>query len=134
MMVAQPSLQRGDKLLMGACEPGMTQPGQYPWITFARHNRSQNPPTAEAENIRDYRGQLDVGFLQCRLNTLGVTNDLTRQLTPRAGQVAQFLDRLRRHERSWISPWARRSAIQVASLASLFPPRYVSNVRGVGQD
>ena len=71
MMVARPALQRGDKLLMGAGQPGMTQPSQYTWITFARHDRSQNPPTPEAENIRDDGGQLDVGFLQCRLNTLG---------------------------------------------------------------
>jgi len=37
-------------------------------------------------------------FLQRRLNPLGVTDDLARQLAPRAGQVAQVLDRLRRPE------------------------------------
>src|ERR1700758_4223720 len=73
MMVAQAPVQGGDEFVVRTSEPGMTQVDQRMWVTLSRHDRSQNPPPAEAQDIR---GQLDIGFLQCRPNALGVTDDL----------------------------------------------------------
>src|SRR5690242_10250323 len=41
--------------------------------------------------------------------------DLSHELLAGARQIAQFLNRRRRHELERTSPWATRSAIQVAS-------------------
>ena len=89
MMVAQASFQRGGEFLARAGELGMAELGQPSRIALARHDRLQDAPAAPAQDIGNDRGQLDVGLLQRRLNPLGVTDDLARQLAPRAGQVAR---------------------------------------------
>ena len=76
--------RRGRASLAGSVSPAM--------IAF----RMRRPLIAQ--DIRDHRRQLDVGFLQHRLDALRMLHDLARQLLARARQVAQLLDRLRRHE------------------------------------
>ena len=93
-----------------------------PGISFAGTKRFEHPTAALAEHIRHYGSQLNIGVFEHLLKALFVLADLTHQVLAGAGQVAQFLDRSRRHQARRISPCASRSAIQVASLTSLLRP------------
>ena len=133
-MVAQASFQRGGEFLARAGEPGMAEFGQPPRVALARHDRLQDAPAAQAQNVGNDRGQLDVGLLQRRLYPLGVTDDLARQLAPRADQVAQFLDRLRRHETGADQPVGEKVGDPGRVVGVALAARHVAYVRGVGEN
>ena len=134
MMAAQASFQRGGEFLARAGELGMAEFGQPPRVALARHDRLQDAPAAKAQNVGNDRGQLDVGLLQRRLNPLGVTDDLARQLAPRAGQVARVLDRLRRHETGADQPVGEKVGDPGRIVGVALAARHVANVRGVGEN
>src|SRR5208283_2516105 len=97
-------------------------------------DRLQNAAAAPAQDVGNDRGQLDVGLLQRRLNPLSVTDDLARQLTPRAGQVAQVLDRLRRHEAGPDQPVGEKVGDPGRVIGVALTARHVAYVRGVGEN
>ena len=85
-------------------------------------------------DVRDHRTQLDVRLLQNRLDALGVLHDLARQLLPRPGQIAQLLDRRRRHEacpdQTMRQQVRKPSRVVHVTLAA----GHVLHVRGIRQD
>ncbi len=134
MMVARTPLQGGDEVLARAGELGMTERRQPPRIALARHDRLQDAPAAEAQDIRNDRGELDIGLLQRRLNPLGMTNNLARQFAPRARQIAQFLDRLGRHKAGADQAMRQEIGDPGCVVGVALAARHVANVRGVGQN
>jgi len=133
MMVAQASFRRGGEVLARERRAG---DGRVRPAAAGRFGPTRSPSRC-AGRVPPRMSEMteaSLMFLQRRLNPLGVTDDLARQPAPRAGQVAQVLDRLRRHETGADRPWARRSAIKAASLASLFAARRVADGRGVGEN
>jgi hypothetical protein len=97
-------------------------------------NRLQDAPAAEAQDVGYDRGELDIGLFQGRLNPLGVANDLSRQFAPRPGQVAQFLDRLGRHEARPDQPVREEVRDPGRIVGVAFAARHVANMRGVGEN
>jgi hypothetical protein len=67
--------------------------------------------------------------MRCR-----VTDDLSRQLLARARQVAQFLDRLWRHETRADQAVSQQFGDPGRVVHVALAARHVANVRGVGQD
>jgi hypothetical protein len=70
-------------------------------------------------DVGDHLVELDVHILQRLLKSLDVTAFLANELFARAQQVAQNLVSASGTKLPRISPWARRSANQVASLTSV---------------
>jgi hypothetical protein len=102
-------------------------------IAFTRHDGLQNAPAAPAQNVGQDRCHLDVGLIERRLDPLRLADDLARQLMPRADQIAQFLDGLRRHEtradQTVCEKVSDPGCIVVVALAAW----QVAHVRGVGE-
>ena len=134
MMIARTSVQRGGEILAGAGEPRMAEFGQSSQIALPCDDCLQDAPAAEAQDVGNDRGELDVGFLQRRLNPLGVTDDLARQFAPRPGQVAQFLNRLRRHETGADETVGEEIGDPRRIVGVALAARHIANARGVGEN
>ena len=63
-----------------------------------------NRPAARAQDVGDHARQLHVRVFECLLQPLRVPRDLSDELLARPRQVAQFLNRGRRHEAALNQP------------------------------
>ena len=125
MMVAQMSLQRRGEYLARA--------SSLEWPSSARRRGSVSPVTIAFRMRRPLRprdrGQLDVGLFQRRLNPLGMTDELARQLASRARKITQFLGRLWRHETGSDQAMGQKFGDPRRVVGIALASRHVANVR-----
>jgi hypothetical protein len=98
------------------------QLGQVLGIGLASDQRLQDGAAAHAQDVGEDTGELEVRMLEGLLDPEDMLRDLPHELLAGAGEIAQLLDRFRGHKAAADEPWAKRSAIQVASLTSLWRP------------
>jgi hypothetical protein len=128
-MGGDPAMQRGAQLRRGGLEAAAGQRRQALGVGLASDQRLQDGPAADPEDVGEEAGQLEVGVLQRLLDPQGVLRRLADQLLARAREIAQLLNGAGGTKLPRMRPWARQSAIQVASLTSLLRPGTVRTCR-----
>ena len=87
-------LQHAD---LGA-HPGPGQLSKHLRVALAGDQRGQHLPARDPEDVRDHRGQLDLGVLEQLLHPVLLGRAGVDQVQPVPGQVTQPADRHRGHE------------------------------------
>jgi hypothetical protein len=98
MVLTDPALRRLAQGRPSTAEPLATERCKLLGVRFACDYRRQDTAATRPHDITDHRSQLDLCLFQNCLNALDVLNNLARQLLARPREIAQLLDRSRRHE------------------------------------
>jgi hypothetical protein len=134
MVLREAPMERIDEVGVRRFETAPRQIGEALGIRLTGDERGQDGAPACAQDVGDDTGELQVGVLERFLDPQGVPGDLTHQLFACPGEIAEFLDRRRRHETAANQPVCQqirdpRRIIHVA-LAS----RDIADVHRVGED
>ena len=134
MMGRHAAMQGGDELGARRFDPLAGQVGQSFRIALAGDQGLKDGAAADAEDVREAGGQLNVRVLQGFLDAQGVLGDLTDKLFAGTGEVTQLLDRLRGDEAAPDEAVGQQvgdpSGIADVALAA----GDVADVHGVGED
>jgi hypothetical protein len=134
VVVGEPPGQRRAQPRRLGLDPGVDQGEQPVGVALARDQRLQDRPPAQARDVGQHRGELEVGVLERLLQPLHVAGPLADQLLAGAQQGAQRLDGRIRHEarpdQAVRQQLGQPGGVRHVGLA----PRHVPHLRRVGQD
>ena len=132
-MRRHPAVHRGDDVrAVGLQAPGGAI-GQPLGIGLPGDERRQDRPAADAQDVGDHARQLHVRVFQRLLQALRVPRDLADQLLAGPRQVAQFLNRGRRHEAAPNQPVRQQVRDPGRVVAVALAARNVPDVLRVGE-
>ena len=104
MMCRHPAVHRGDDVRAAGLQAPGGAIGQPLGVGLPGDQRRDDRPAAGAQDVGDHARQLHVRVFECLLQPLRVPRDLSDELLARPRQVAQFLNRSRRHEAALNQP------------------------------
>ncbi len=95
----EPAGQRLGQLWQLGTHSGFGHVGQDRRVTFTVDQRGEHGPAGDAHDVGGHRRQFDSGVFQEFLHALGLAAAFGGEYRAGPGQIAEFPDRLRRHER-----------------------------------
>ena len=133
MMRRHPAVHRGDDVRTVGLQAPLGAISQPLGIGLPGDERRQDRPAADAQDVAGHARQLHVRVFQRLLQAQGVPRALTDQLLAGPRQVAQLLDRGRRHEAARDQPVRQQVGDPGRVLPVALAARNVPDVLRVGE-
>jgi len=134
VMAGSSAPQGFDQLFATGFEASFGEIDQSFGVRLSSDQASQDGPATQADDIRHYPGDLDVGVFEGLLNPLSVLDDLSSQLLPSTGQVPHLLDGSCGDEATADQPMGQKVRDPHGVVHIGFSAGHVTDVGGDGED
>ena len=127
------AVERVDQLRPGGFQPALREVRQPLRVGLAGDERLENRAPAGPQHVADHLRQFQIRVLQRLLDAQRVPGDLSDQLFPRPREIAEFLNRRRRHKAAPDQTMRQQVRDPGRIVRVTLAPRHVADVHRIGQ-